>query len=103
MAGSLAACEAVFLRGLLAFLGMPQVDPTLIRMDNSSAIALAKDPVNHSKSKHILRRELHIRELYQRKIVDIKHVKSADNLADISTKHLDRAAFQWHRDNLVTM
>ena len=103
MAGSLAACEAVFLRGLLAFLGMPQADPTLIRMDNSSAIALAKDPVNHSKSKHILRRELHIRELYQRKIVDIKHVKSADNLADIFTKHLDRAAFQRHRDNLLTM
>ena len=101
MAGSLAACEAVYLRGILDFLGEPQKDPTLILMDNSSAITLAKDPVNHSKSKHILRRELHIRELYQRGDVDIKYVKSAENLADVFTKHLDRVSFQKHRDNLM--
>ena len=101
MAGSLAACEAVYLRGILDFLGEPQKDPTLILMDNSSAITLAKDPVNHSKSKHILRRELHIRELYQRGAVDIKYVKRAENLADIFTKHLDRVSFQKHRDNLM--
>lgn len=101
MAGSLAACDAVYLRGILDFLGEPQKDPTLILMDSSSAITLAKDPVNHSKSKHILRRELHIRELYQRGDVDIKYVKSAENLADVFTKHLDRVSFQKHRDNLV--
>ena len=65
-------------------------------MDSSSAIAVAKDPVHHAKSKHILRRDLYIRELYDAKIVAPKYVATAQNPADIFTKHVDRATFQRH-------
>ena len=91
MAASLASCDAVFLRGILADLGHPQSVPTPIRIDSSSAIAVAKDPVHHAKSKHILRRDLYIRELYDAKIVVPKYVPTAQNPADIFTKHVDRA------------
>ena len=86
MAASLASCDAVFLRGILADLGHPQSVPTPIRIDSSSAIAVAKDPVHHAKSKHILRRDLYIRELYDAKIVVPKYVPTAQNPADIFTK-----------------
>ena len=100
MAGSLAACEGVFLRGIFGDLGFPQDAPTLLRIDNSGAIDVANDPVNHANSKHILRRELHIRELIEAGVIVVKYVKSADNTADVLTKHLDRAAFQKHRKTL---
>eukprot|EP00965_Chrysotila_dentata_P040025 1329648-Pleurochrysis_carterae.AAC.2 len=49
MAGSLAACEAVYLRGLLTELGFPPSGPTELRMDDSGAINLAHDPVSHTQ------------------------------------------------------
>ena len=100
MAGSLAACEGVFLRGILGDVGFPQDMPTVLRMDNTGAIDVANDPVNHAKSKHILRRELHIRELIEAGVILAKYVKSADNTADIFTKHLARVPFQKHRSTL---
>eukprot|EP00965_Chrysotila_dentata_P227776 6196216-Pleurochrysis_carterae.AAC.2 len=63
MAGSLAACKAVYLRSLLTELDFPPPGRTELRMDNSSAINLTHDPVSHARSKHIHRRELKIREL----------------------------------------
>ena len=46
-------------------------------MDSSSGIDLANDPVNHSSSKHIARRDLFIRELVEREVLTPKYVKSA--------------------------
>ena len=94
MAGSAAACEAVFLRGLFTDLGFPPSGPTTLLMDNTAAIDLAHDPTDHSKAKHIERRHLHIRELRARKIVDVRYVKSEKNAADIFTKHIPRSRFQ---------
>ena len=90
----------VFLRGILGNVGFPQDMPTVLRMDNTGAIDVANDPVNHAKSKHILRRELHIRELIEAGVILAKYVKSADNTADIFTKHLARVPFQKHRSTL---
>eukprot|EP00965_Chrysotila_dentata_P149132 4925662-Pleurochrysis_carterae.AAC.2 len=41
MAGSLKACKAVYLRGLLTELVFPPSGPTRLRMDSSGAIDLA--------------------------------------------------------------
>ena len=103
MAGSLASCEAVFLRGILTFLGFPQMGTTLLRMDNSAAIDVAKNPTNHAKSKHIMRRELHVRELVDRGIISVKHVKTSENTADMLSKHLERVPFQKHRRTVFNM
>ena len=101
MAGSLAACEAVYLRSILTELGFPPPGPTELRMDNSGAINLAHDPVYHGRSKHILRRELKIRELVADGVIKPKYVKGPDNTADIFTKSLGRVPFQKHRATLL--
>eukprot|EP00965_Chrysotila_dentata_P104563 3453046-Pleurochrysis_carterae.AAC.1 len=103
MAGSLAACEAVYMRGLLTKLGFPPPGLTELRMDNSGAINLAHDPVSHSKTKHIHRRkQLKIRELVaDGTITEPKYVESDDSTADIFIKPLGRVAFQKHRATLL--
>ena len=101
VAGSLAACECVYLRGLLVETGHPPEEPTVLYMDNSSAIDLAFDPVLHAKTKHIDRRDLFVRELVARKTVVTKFTPTAQNVADVLTKPLARQAFQKHRATLL--
>ena len=101
IAGSVAACEAVHLRGILGEAGFPQNDPTNIDMDASSAIDLAHDPMMVSKTKHIDRRDLFIRELVERKIVKPTYIPTAKNFADALTKTLARGPFMTHRTTML--
>ena len=104
MSASIAACEAVFERGVLSDdLGLPQSAATILLVDNSGAIDIAKDPVHHHKTRHMLRRDLFIRELVERGEVKVVYVKSAKNVADIFTKHLDHVTFKKHRAVLLNL
>eukprot|EP00965_Chrysotila_dentata_P079422 2618698-Pleurochrysis_carterae.AAC.1 len=62
IAASEATKEAIYLRSLLADLGLPATKPTAISMDNKSAIDLAYNPEHHQRSKHIDRRHFFVRE-----------------------------------------
>jgi uncharacterized protein YwlG (UPF0340 family) len=53
VAASLCVNHAIWLRNLLYDLKLPQLEATEIRVDNKSAIELAKNPVHHERSKHI--------------------------------------------------
>ena len=101
MAGSLAACDIVFLRGILSELRSTQSGPTVLRMDNTGAIDLANDPMHHSKSKHIARRDLFLRELVERGQITTVAVKTSDMVADALTKPLEKSIFLKHRDTLL--
>uniref|UniRef100_A0A803MZM1 Reverse transcriptase Ty1/copia-type domain-containing protein n=1 Tax=Chenopodium quinoa TaxID=63459 RepID=A0A803MZM1_CHEQI len=48
-----AVCEALWLRNLLQELCHAQEESTIVYVDNVSAIKLAKNPVQHGRSKHI--------------------------------------------------
>ena len=48
-----AANQAIWLRKLLTDLGQNQADATVIWVDNKSAIAIAKNHVQHGRTKHI--------------------------------------------------
>ncbi|XP_061345127.1 uncharacterized mitochondrial protein AtMg00810-like [Gastrolobium bilobum] len=50
VAASWCVCHAIWLRNLLSKLEQEQVGPTEIRVDNKSAIELAKNPVNHERT-----------------------------------------------------
>ena len=50
---SVALCEAVWLRKLLADLFGHVLDSTVIHCDNLSCVKLSENPVFHEKSKHI--------------------------------------------------
>ncbi|KAG8474968.1 hypothetical protein CXB51_031696 [Gossypium anomalum] len=88
VAASCCVCHAIWLRNLLNELEQQQLDATEIRIDNKSAIELAKNPVNHERSKHI---DIHfhfIRDHVKEGSVKLVHVASRDQVADIFTKPL---------------
>ncbi|KAG0448351.1 hypothetical protein HPP92_027876 [Vanilla planifolia] len=61
--------------------------------DNSSAICLSKDPVQHSRTKHIELRYHFIREHVQKKEIQLSFVPSSAQMADIFTKPLPTDVF----------
>ncbi|KAM1823768.1 hypothetical protein FF1_025765 [Malus domestica] len=93
VAATACVCHVIWLRNLLKELSMPQEEPTEIYVDNKSAIALAKNPVFHDRSKHIDTRYHYIRECIARKDVQVEYVKSQDQIADIFTKPLKQEVF----------
>ena len=72
---------------------MFQEEVTKIFVDNKSALALAKNPVLHDRSKHIDTRYHFIRESIARKEDHLDFMKSHDQAADILTKPLKYDTF----------
>ena len=93
VAATSCVCHAIWLRNLLKELNLPQEEPTKIFVNNKSAIALAKNPVFHDRSKHIDTRYHYIRECVTKMDVQLEYVKTNDQVADIFTKPLKREDF----------
>ena len=91
-----AAKEIKWIRQLFDELnyGIVPRPPTILRTDNQGALALAKNPVNHSRSKHIDIKHHFIRETIAEGIVWLEHVASGDMAADFLTKPLGRVQLQ---------
>ena len=71
-----------------------------IMCDNTSAINLTKNPIQHSRTKHIEIRHHFIRELVHNKEVHLAYVPTKEQLADIFTKALPREQFEILREKL---
>ncbi|KAK1606629.1 hypothetical protein QYE76_030302 [Lolium multiflorum] len=61
--------------------------------DNESAIKIANNPVQHCRTKHIDIRHHFLRDHVANKDIDLTHVGTTYQLADIFTKPLDEARF----------
>ena len=72
-------------------------------MDNRSAIELAKNPVHHERSKHIGLCFHFICECIEEGRVDIEHISTDGQLADVLTKSLGRVKFLEMRLKLGVM
>lgn len=77
-----------------------QEEGTKIFCDNSSAIALTKNPVFHSKSKHIRIKYHFIRDLIKEGDIDVKFCKTQEQVADIFTKALKIETFYKMKEKL---
>ena len=73
----------------------------LVYCDNSSAIDISKNLIQHSKTKHIEIIYHFIRDLVERKIVSLEYIPTKRQNADIFTKHLDRSKFETLRQVIV--
>jgi transposase InsO family protein len=95
-----ASQEALWLRQILSEFGFQHQHPTRLWCDNQSSIKLAKDPVQHQRSKHI---ELHmhfIRNLIHDQVIEVLFCPTEDQVADIFTKSLTEAKFSKLRSML---
>jgi hypothetical protein len=75
-------------------------NPITINCDNTSAISISKNPVMHSKTKHIPIRYHFLRDQVTQKIVKIVYVDTKEQIADIFTKPLPRSTFENLRQKL---
>ncbi|XP_020680835.1 SUPPRESSOR OF GAMMA RESPONSE 1 isoform X2 [Dendrobium catenatum] len=96
-----ATAEIIWLRQLLEDFHIPQTNPTVIYCDNTSAIALANNPVFYARTKHIEVDCHFIREHIRNKIITVHHICSADQLADFFTKALPTTRFQLMANKLT--
>eukprot|EP00253_Pinus_taeda_P015435 PITA_15435 len=88
-----ASTQALWLKKILEEIGEKQVQPTVIYCDNVSAIKLAKNPVHHSRTKHFDMKYHFIRDLVQKKDIELKHINTQHQLADIFTKAVAKDQF----------
>ncbi|KAG9458830.1 hypothetical protein H6P81_003338 [Aristolochia fimbriata] len=92
-AGSCCA-QLVWMKQMLSDYGFNNTEMT-VYCDNTSAINISKNPVQHSRTKHIDIRHHFIRELVEDGQVLIEHVSTENQLADIFTKSLEAKRFEF--------
>ncbi|GJY92310.1 retrovirus-related pol polyprotein from transposon TNT 1-94 [Tanacetum coccineum] len=80
-----------------------RLDGIPIICDNKGVIDLSKNPIQHSRTKHIEIRHHFLRNNVQKGNISIEKVSSEDNIADILTKLLKREPFNYLRLGLGMM
>ncbi|GJR22866.1 hypothetical protein Tco_0971393 [Tanacetum coccineum] len=97
------ACQqALWMKQALIDYGI-RLDDVPIMCDNKGAIDLSKNPVKHSRTKHIEIRHHFLCDNVQKGNISIEKVASEDNIADIFTKPLKRKVFNYLRLGLGMM
>nr|GEZ79025.1 hypothetical protein [Tanacetum cinerariifolium] len=72
---------------------------TKIYIDSESTICIVKNPVFHSKTKHIEIRHHFIRNAYEKKLIQVLKIHTDDNVADLLTKAFDVS--RWVVDAMI--
>ena len=96
MEASEAAKEVVFFRELMNEMGYEMKDATVMYEDNKACIAFSKNNTNHDRSKHIDIRAYALRDCVRNGIVELVHVDTENQLADMLTKHQRKKDFSRH-------
>ncbi|KAG8492847.1 hypothetical protein CXB51_010185 [Gossypium anomalum] len=92
--------QAIWLRKLLSDLNGDQREAIEIKVDNQSAVAIAKNPVFHGKTKHLKIKYHFVREAELSREVNLIHYSSKVQLADSLTKPLANARFECLRNSI---
>ena len=85
--------QLLWMKKLFHDYGISQ-DTMCIFCDNTSAINLSKNPVQHSKSKHIEIRYHFIQDLVEEKVVCLEFIHTDNQKAGIFTKLFDGPRFE---------
>ena len=68
---------------------------TPIYVDNSAAISITKNPVQHSKTKHIEIRYHFIRDCHEKKLIDLVKIHTDFQRTDLFTKAFNKSRFNF--------
>ena len=100
IAATTAATQVLWLSRMLAELLGRKVDVVELKVDSKSALALAKNPVFHERSKHIRIKYHFIRDCLEDGSIKASDIATTDQLAEILTKSLGKSKFQEMRESI---
>ena len=100
MAAIINCSNIIWFKQLLAGMKIEIKNPVVIFYDNTSAINISKNPVMHTKTKHIAIKYNFLRELVQAKEVRLENVNIKVKIVDMFTKPLPKDACLYLRGKL---
>ena len=96
----LASQETIWLRTLLEKMNLKQSHATVVYEDNQGTMSLAKNPVHHSRTKHIDIKFHFIRETIENNQVQLIYCPTENMIADVLTKGLSKPRFEELRSKM---
>jgi len=93
-ATTMVAQESIWLIWLLRDLCQPTKVAITLYCDNQSVIHFAENPVFHARTKHIKMHHHFIREKVLQEKIELKHIKTNDQVANLFTKSLSGNKFE---------
>jgi hypothetical protein len=100
---AITTADLYWLRMLFKELQLPLSSPPTIWCDNSGALAIASNPVSHSRTKHI---EVDVHFIWEKvlnKDIQLRYLSTIDQLAAIFTNGLPADCFCFLRDKLLVV
>jgi hypothetical protein len=92
-----AAKEMVWMRQLLTEFGFQVNEPSILRIDNQSAISVSKNPEHHGRMKHLDLRYYWLRDQVNIGVITPLYVPTEEMPADLLTKSLARVKVEKFR------
>ena len=93
-------CELLWIKNLLQELKISPTLPMKLYYDNKAACDITHNPVQHDRTKHVEIDRHFIKEQLEAKVIEVPHVRSQDQLADILTKAVSGKIFHQVLDKL---
>ena len=92
--------QVLWMRQMLKDLGIQVTEAIPIMCDNTSAINISKNPVQHSRTKHIAIRYHFLKDKVNEGEVKLEYIPTTEQVADIFTKPLPKDVFEYLRKKL---
>ena len=92
IAAGLGCAQVLWMKQTLSDFGLTY-SHVPIKCDNTSTISISKNPMQHSRTKHIEIRHHFLRDHAQKEDITLDFVRTEDQLADIFTKPLNENQF----------
>ncbi|CAI8611437.1 unnamed protein product [Vicia faba] len=87
-------CELLWLKMILEDLKIKSDESMRLYCDNKSSIRIARNPVQHDRTKHFEVDRDFIKEKLDSDLICTPYVSSQDNVADLLTKGLNSTNFE---------
>ena len=75
--------EVQYIRQLVHLMGGPDQDCVTVYIDNESVIMASKNPLQPGRNRHMPIRFFYFKELSQERVIELQHVSSKNNMADL--------------------
>ena len=90
---ALGICEGMWIKKVLSELDLNNDQGFEVLSDSQSAMSIAKNPVQHDRTKHIEIDRHFIHEKVNSGVANLQYVSTKKQMADIFTKALPRVTF----------